>query len=134
AETTFATAAHADRAIGAVRRIHERVAGTADDGRPYAASDPHLLRWVHVAEIDSFLRAHDRYSARPLTPDERDRYVAQAGVTARLLGATDVPEDVAGLDAALAAYRPELRSTPAAREAARFMLLNPPVPLALRPP
>jgi uncharacterized protein (DUF2236 family) len=134
AETTFATAEHADRAIDAVRRIHERVSGTTDDGRPYAASDPHLLRWVHVAEIDSFLRSHDRYSTRPLSPQERDRYVAQAGVTARLLGATDVPDDVAGLDEVIAAYRPELESTPAAREAARFVLLRPPLPWALRPP
>ena len=30
-------------------------------------------------------------------------------------------------------YRPELESTPAAREATRFMLLNPPVPLVVRP-
>lgn len=133
AETTFATTEHADRAIAAVRRIHERVGGEAPDGRPYAASDPHLLRWVHVAEIDSFLRAHDRYGAQPLAPRERDLYVAQTAVTARLLGALDVPETVAELDAALAAYRPELRSTPAARATARFLLVSPPVPLAVRP-
>ncbi|MTB89411.1 DUF2236 domain-containing protein [Aeromicrobium senzhongii] len=134
AETTFGTIEHADRSIGAVRRIHERVRGTADDGRPYAASDPHLLRWVHVAEADSFLRAHDRYGSRRLSATERDRYVAQSAVTARLLGATDLPEDVAALEEALRAYRPELHSTPAAREAARFMLLRPPVPWAIRPP
>ena len=28
--------------------------------------DPHLLGWVHVAEVDSFLRAHQRYGAAPL--------------------------------------------------------------------
>ena len=134
AETTFGTVDHADRAIAAVRRIHERIRGTADDGRPYAASDPHLLRWVHVAEADSFLRAHDRYGAQRLSATERDRYVAQSAVTARLLGATDLPEDVAALEDALRAYRSELRSTPAAREAARFMLLRPPVPWAIRPP
>ena len=37
--------------------------GVAPDGRPYAASDPHLLAWVHVAEVDSFLRAYQRYGA-----------------------------------------------------------------------
>ncbi|SKB06981.1 oxygenase MpaB family protein [Aeromicrobium choanae] len=134
AETTFGTVEHADRAIGAVRRIHERVRGTADDGGEYAASDPHLLRWVHLAEIDSFLRAHDRYGARPLDPEERDVYVAQAGITARLLGADDVPHDTAELAAALASYRSDLRSTPAARAAARFMLLSPPVPWTVRAP
>ncbi|MFH7322780.1 oxygenase MpaB family protein [Aeromicrobium sp. HA] len=134
AMTTFGTIEHADRTIAAVRGIHERVTGTAPDGRPYAASDPHLLRWVHVAEIDSFLRAHDRYGSTPLTPAERDRYVAQAAVTARLLGATDVPEDVEQLRETLRAYRPELESTPAARAAARFMLIHPPVPWTVRAP
>ena len=43
--------------------MHERWSGTAPDGRPYAASDPLLLRWVHVAEIDSFLAAHQSYGA-----------------------------------------------------------------------
>lgn len=134
AETTFATAAHADRAIAAVRRIHERIEGVAPDGRAYAASDPHLLRWVHLAEIDSFLRAHDQYGSHPLSPTERDLYVAQTAITARLLGARDVPESVAGLEDAMAAYRPELQTTRAARAAARFMLLHPPVPLAIRAP
>src|SRR3990170_2901596 len=52
AVTTFGTAADAERAVSAVRRIHERVTGTLPDGTPYAASDPHLLKWVHIAEID----------------------------------------------------------------------------------
>lgn len=134
AMTTFGTIEHADRTIAAVRGIHERVNGTAPDGRPYAASDPHLLRWVHVAEIDSFLRAHDRYGSTPLTPAERDRYLAQAAVTARLLGATDVPEDVEQLRETLRSYRPELESTPAARAAARFMLIHAPVPWTVRAP
>ena len=33
----------------------------------------------------------------------------------------------------LATYRPELEGTAQARKAARFMLLNPPIPLPLRP-
>jgi uncharacterized protein (DUF2236 family) len=40
---------------------------------------------------------------------------------------------VAELRATLAVYRPELRGTPAARDTARFLLLNPPVPLLARP-
>ena len=134
AETTFGTIEDADRAIRIVRAVHGRIHGTAPDGRPYEASDPHLLRWVHVAEVDSFLRAHDRYGAEPLDAAGRDEYVAQASVVARALGATDVPETVAELDQALADYRPELASTPAARQAARFILVHPPVPLAMRLP
>ena len=61
AVTTFGTAADAQASVDMVRRIHERVVGTMDDGTPYAASDPHLLAWVHLAEVDSFLRAHTVY-------------------------------------------------------------------------
>jgi uncharacterized protein (DUF2236 family) len=134
AQTTFGTIDDADRAIAIVRAVHQRISGTAPDGRPYEASDPHLLRWVHVAEIDSFLRAHDRYGAHPLDAAGRDAYVAQTAHVARGLGAVDVPETVAELDEMLAMYRPELRGTPAARRTARFILVHPPVPLALRGP
>ena len=56
----------AQRAVDVVRRVHDHVTGVASDGRPYSANDPHLLRWVHLAELDSFLAAHDRYGADPL--------------------------------------------------------------------
>lgn len=134
AVTTFGTDADATRAIRGVRAVHETITGVAPDGRPYRASDPHLLRWVHVAEIDSFLRAHDRYGRRPLDDAGRDAYVAEAAVVARELGASDVPTTVAELDAALATFRPELASTAAARRTARYLLVHPPVPLAVRVP
>jgi uncharacterized protein (DUF2236 family) len=134
AVTTFGTAQDAARMTGAVRRVHETVVGTAPDGRPYAASDPHLLRWVHVAEVDSFLTAHQRYGAGPLDQAGRDRYVAEVARVAEELGAVDPPRSEADLAAQLAAYRPELEATPAARATARFLLLHPPLPLLARAP
>ena len=92
AVTTFGAADDAQAAVDAVRRIHERVVGELPDGTPYAASDPHLLRWVHVAEVDSFLRAHTVYGKRPLDRAGRDEYVAQTGEVARRLGG-DGPAD-----------------------------------------
>ncbi len=133
AVTTFGTVPDAEEAIARVRSRHVRVRGRDHRGRPYAASDPHLLRWVHVAEVWSFLHAFQAYSAEPLTADEADTYVAQTARTGSLLGATDLPTTAAGLEAALTSYRPELESTPAAREATRFMLLHPPVPVLARP-
>ena len=133
ATTTFGTVEHAEQQIARVRAIHERVRGTAPDGRPYAASDPHLLTWVHVTEADSFLRSYQRYAVPPLTPAEADLYVEQTGVVASRLGVPDPPRTVAELDACLEAYRPELQSTPAAREAARFLLVHPPLPVVARP-
>jgi uncharacterized protein (DUF2236 family) len=133
AVTTFGTVEDAAQSIEVVRSVHRRVRGKDEQGRPYAADDPHLLRWVHVAEISCFLAAFQAYAATPLTPEEADRYVAQTARSAELLGATDLPMSVAELDGVLASYRPELESTSAAREATRFMLLNPPVPLVARP-
>ena len=134
AVTTFGTAADAEKVVAAVRSVHERVVGTTPDGRPYAASDPHLLRWVHVAEIDSFLTAHQRYGASPLDAAGRDTYVAQTARVAEALGVPDPPRSEAELRAQLAAYRPELASTRGARQTARFLLLSPPLPLLARVP
>jgi uncharacterized protein (DUF2236 family) len=132
AETTFGTTADAQRAIDQVRAIHRRVTGVAADGRPYEASDPHLLAWVHVAEVDSFLRAYQRYGATALSSAECDEYVAQSGRIATALGAGDVPSTVAELAALLAAYRPELAGTAESRSAARYLVLEPPLPVHLR--
>jgi len=133
AATTFGPVAEAERAVEVVRSVHARVQGTAPDGRPYSANDPHLLRWVHLAEVDSFLAAHDRYGAERLTDSERDRYVADVAVIARALGVPAPPETVRALRDQLRSYRPELAGTPAARDAARYLLVQPPLPLAARP-
>lgn len=134
AVTTFGTAADAERMVDAVRRAHAPVVGTAPDGRSYAASDPRLLRWVHVAEIDSFLSAHQRFGARPLDQAGRDRYVDEVARVAEELGAEEVPHSEAELRAELDRFRPELEGTPAARATARFLLLRPPLPLPARAP
>ncbi len=133
AATTYGPASEAQRAVDRVRRVHERVVGTASDGRRYAANDPHLLHWVHIAELDSFLCAHDHYGERPLDDAGRDRYVADAAVVARALGVPDPPESAAELRRHLRRFRPELRGTPEAREAARYLLVQPPMPLPVRP-
>ncbi len=134
AVTTFGTSDDAEAMVRRIRAVHATVTGTAEDGRPYAASDPHLLRWVHVAEVDSFLRAHQRFGQRPLDRAGRDEYVAETARVAEALGALDPPRSEAELREQLAAYRPELAGTPAAREAARFIVLTPPLPALARLP
>src|SRR5215510_15075127 len=84
--TSFGTADDAQQAVDAVRAIHDRVTGTMPDGTPYDANDPHLLEWVHVAEIQSFLLAHQRYGARRLDQAGYDEYVAQASLVVTRLG------------------------------------------------
>jgi uncharacterized protein (DUF2236 family) len=133
AKTTFGTAADAEAAVARVRGIHERVRGRAEDGRPYAASDPHLLAWVHAAEADSFLAAYRKFGSSKLTAADEDDYVAQSGTIAARLGVVDPPRSVAELTATLDAYRPELQGSSAAHEAARFLLLHPPLSWVERP-
>ncbi len=133
ATTTFGTVEDAMATIERVRAVHERVRGRDDRGVPYRASDPDLLGWVHVAEAYCFLTAFQRYASEPLSAVEADRYVEQSAVVARLLGATHVPTSVVGLESALEGHRPVLRATDAARDAARFLLLDPPLPWAARP-
>lgn len=133
AVTTFGRADDAARAVARVRGVHQRVRGQTAEGEPYSAADPHLLRWVHVTEADSFLVAYQRYGGGCLTQAERDTYVAQTADVAEALGAERSPRSEAQMHQQLQEYRAELRSTPAAREAARFVLLTAPVPLLARP-
>ena len=134
AATTFGPIPMAERAIGVVQRVHSRVQGVASDGRPYSANDPHLLGWVHVAEMDSFLAAHQRYGARRLTRDDVDSYLRDCAFVAEKLGVIDAPRTSTELRAQLRKYRSELRGGREARESARFLLLEPPLPLAARAP
>ncbi|MGH3384156.1 MAG: oxygenase MpaB family protein [Nocardioidaceae bacterium] len=133
AVTTFGTADDAQAAVDRVRAVHQRVTGTTAAGVPYAASDPHLLRWVHIAEVDSFLRAYVRYGSAPLHQAGRDGYVLDTARVACALGVTDPPTSEQELRDQIEAYRPELASTPEARDAISFVLWNPPLPWVARP-
>lgn len=108
AGTTFGATADAERLIGRVRRIHDRVSGTAPDGRPYAANDPELLRWVHVAEVHSFLAGYLRYGPRDLSETEQDRYYDEVATIAEALGATRVPRSRRAVEDYLDDMRPAL--------------------------
>src|ERR1700722_11928621 len=66
ATISFGEQAAAEKVAARVRRIHERVSGTDDEtGKPYAASDPALLLWVHAALVDSNLAARALFGTPP---------------------------------------------------------------------
>ena len=133
AMTTFGPADQAEALIRRIRRIHDTVKGTAPDGRPYAANDPHLLSWVHLTEVDSFLFAHRRFGSVSLTPEQQDQYVAEESFVAAKLGVLDAPTTVDELREQMRSFRPELAGTPDARDTARYLLFTPPLPLVARP-
>lgn len=131
--TTFASRADADWLIDKVKRIHLQVVGTAPDGRPYAASDPDLLTWVHVAEVHSFMQAHLRYLNPRLSTADQDRYYAEIALVAERLGARDVPRSRVQIDAYLGAMQGQLLCDDRSREILRILLAAP-APSALAAP
>jgi uncharacterized protein (DUF2236 family) len=117
----------AERAAARVRKIHEGVRGVdPETGRPYAATDPALLLWVHAALVDSGIAACALFGDE-LSRADADQYVAEMTVAAQIVG---VPEDmVPDSSEALAKYmesvRPELMCSAAAKESMAY-LLDPP--------
>ena len=84
---TFGDRAAADRECARVRGMHRRVVGTyatADGPAPYAATDPDLLRWVHVAFTDSFLATHRVWGGE--IPGGDDAYVREWAKAGELVG------------------------------------------------
>lgn len=133
AVTTYGTIPDALALINQVRAVHERVRGKDERGRPYRAGDPHLLTWIHVAEIASFLWTHRLYGPRPLSDADADTYVEQTGVPARLLGVPEPPRTVAELEATIERFRPELELSDKAAETIDFLLRTPPLSGIARP-
>jgi uncharacterized protein (DUF2236 family) len=133
--TAYGTADEAERACATVRRVHRKVVGFTPDGRPYAAVEPELLDWVHVAEFATFAAAHRRFGADPMTPAELDRYVSEVARLAVEIGDPAPPRSWVELDAALERHRPQLAVGEQARQAWRFLdeaRLAPPVMPAYR--
>ena len=128
--TTFASSASVADEADRVNKMHSRVKGkyTTSSGKTidYKASDPHLLLWVHIAFMDSFLRCHQTYSTKPL-PGGADEYIRLWSKSVIPLGLTEVPMSEAELIAEIDRFRPELTVTDETREVIR-LIKNPPLP------
>ncbi|MBP0951501.1 oxygenase MpaB family protein [Pseudomonas alliivorans] len=131
--TTFGSTRDANWLIEKVRTIHLQIIGTAPDGRPYAASDPVLLTWVHVAEVSSFMAAHLRYVNPLLSTADQDTYYAETALVAERLGARDVPRSRQAIADYLASVRKDLVCDERSREVLR-LLLDAPAPNWLAKP
>ncbi|OJT41228.1 oxygenase MpaB family protein [Serratia plymuthica] len=131
--TTFGPTAEAERLIAKVRAIHLQVTGVSNDGRPYAASDPDLLTWVHVVESSCFLASHLRYRNPHLSHELQDRYYQETARVADALGARDIPTSRAAVADYLQRMRPQLVCDERTREVARILLAAP-APSALARP
>jgi uncharacterized protein (DUF2236 family) len=108
AVTTFAERAQGEAMIERVARVHDQVAGTLADGRPYSANDPATLAFVHVAGALMFLDAFVRFAEPRMSSADQDRFFAEIAGIARTLGADPVPETRAEAESLFARFRPEL--------------------------
>ena len=116
AVTTYGERDAAEAAIAKVRRIHEQVGGTLANGTLYRADDPHLLAWVHVAGAMMFLEGWRRYGEPGMSGADQDRYFAESGVIAQMLGADPVPDTRAEAERLIRRFRGQLVANDRSRE------------------
>ncbi|TDD65696.1 DUF2236 domain-containing protein [Jiangella aurantiaca] len=125
----YGTTEQAEKAGRRVRRIHDRLrAHDPVTGEEFRIDDPHLLRWVHVTEVESFVSTARR-ARIGLTDADVDRYYAEQTRAAALVGLdpATVPASAAEVDEFYRSIRPELALTAEARDVARFLTV-PPMP------
>ncbi len=123
--------AEADR----VNRLHTRVKGqyqtASGENKNYQAGDKDLLLWVHVAFMDSFLRAHQNYSKRPI-PGGADEYIRLWAESVKPLGLETAPLNEAELLETLRLFDNQLIVNADTREVFKW-LKNPPLPTLAKP-
>jgi uncharacterized protein (DUF2236 family) len=126
----------ARQASNRVLRLHESVRGEYVDGhgvaRSYAANDPELLQWVHIAFTDAFLSAHKIWG-RPI-PGGPDAYVREWAHAAQLMGVDAPPLSEAEMRHQLDAWYDDgaLRCDGKVTETVAF-IRDPPLHPSLRP-
>jgi uncharacterized protein (DUF2236 family) len=125
----YGSTAEVERAASRLRRLHSRMtAADPDTGETFRIDEPDLLRWVHVAEVESFLTTARRAGLK-LTDDEVDTYYTEQLRAAELVGLdpSTVPATAAEVAAYYEAMQPVLRLTRDSAETALFLTV-PPVP------
>jgi uncharacterized protein (DUF2236 family) len=108
AATTYGSTEMANSIIQKVNQIHTNITGFDEFGKPYSATDPHLLSWVHLTETFSFMQAFEDYRKEKITPQERDQYFREMKALGERMGALNLPSTYGNTDSAIKKYLPEL--------------------------
>jgi uncharacterized protein (DUF2236 family) len=128
------TRREAEAVAARVQAVHARVRGERR-GRPYAATDPQLMAWVHATLVDTGLVMYETFVGR-LSPAQREAFYADMLVVAEVFGLSreELPPDLLAFQRYLRRMleEGELEVGEEAREVARTVLF-PPVPAPLRP-
>lgn len=132
--TTFGSTEAVQKEASRVNRLHERVTGeylpSEGKPRPYKAADKDLLLWVHIAFMDSFLRAHQNYSRAPI-PGGADAYISLWSKSVAPIGLDSAPMSEADLIESMKRFEGELVVTDRTRDVVRFIQF-PPLPRLAR--
>jgi uncharacterized protein (DUF2236 family) len=108
AATTYGSTEMANSVIEKVNHIHTKITGLDEFGKPYSATDPHLLAWVHLTETHSFMQAFEDYRKEKLSPPEKDQYFREMKTLGERMGAHHLPSTYSSTDSAIKSYIPEL--------------------------
>lgn len=108
AATTYGSTEMADKVIAKVNQIHAKISGLDEFGKPYSATDPHLLAWVHLTETYSFMQAFEDYRKEKLSLQNKDQYFVEMKSLGERMGAHNLPSTFAKTDSAIKSYIPEL--------------------------
>ncbi|CAN5908148.1 hypothetical protein BH23ACT2_BH23ACT2_21680 [soil metagenome] len=129
----YGSSTEAERLCQMVRTVHTRVVGVAPDGRPYAAGDPELLDWVHVAEYLAIAAANRRFAISPMSRGELDTYVAEVARVGEGTGVVDPPRSWVAINESLERHRPNLAVAEYAAAAISFLDDPPIIPGPAKP-
>ena len=131
--TTFGSVTAIQNEAGRVNRMHTRVSGeyktSEGETKSYRAADKDLLLWVHVAFMDSFLRAHQNYSKAPI-PGGADEYVRLWSKSVGPLGLEEVPMSERELEETLDNFYLQLTVTDETKAVIHWIKNAPLPPLA----
>jgi uncharacterized protein (DUF2236 family) len=108
AATTYGPTDMANNVIKKVNHIHAKITGLDEFGKPYSATDPHLLSWVHLTETRSFMSSYEVYRREKLSANEKDQYFLEMQSLAKRMGAANIPATYRETDSAIKIYIPEL--------------------------
>lgn len=114
-----------DEALALAARVRKIHTSLGLDGE-------HLLLWVHISMVDSFLDIAIR-SGVAISDDEADQYISEMALFAQLVGVelVKVPKSRAQMDEYFQNIAPELSASDDAKRAALFLTI-PPLPTAVR--
>jgi uncharacterized protein (DUF2236 family) len=108
AATTYGSREMALQVISKVNRIHTQITGFDEFGKPYKATDPHLLAWVHLTETKSFMSAFESHRVEKISTLAKDQYFSEMKTLGERMGAVDLPSSYLETNRAIERYIPEL--------------------------